>query len=597
MEPHISHNDIYIGNEYGGYTGVPEYPFFASANSGEDMSGSLPMPEGVTRWYNAMYRGSSILYADNAAGDVYVVTEDARKGLCLFHYVYVNQGNPALRFSNNLPCRAMTNERSKNNMSNPKLSAMANMVGQNGMQPMNLQAGGFPAAPAADGIGVSGGADTANISALARLNGYVFGYIVRNAPSISAKLRPIHGQDKTITGHEIRFVQTKPSGLMRVLLALPSCCVLHNGNIASPSLIYSGSVDYSSYAPTELTYLDLTEEQAIPLIQALGGRIPEYRPNIDKAYNTQWTGEEIQSSPDVSFVEPRAGKSKSTKPEVVKNGGYIIHLKSTRGMLFTQHNVMCMRALEHLDCPTASRGNDSSKFGSKNDQQEFQLNESAFGRWRFSPLRENGQQTNKTMAQVALAECPNDIWEKAYKGVNPDPFTKDAPLVDVDDGFGSRFFAQQGTAGTEHGFDNSRTEFYPWYVSASAKRKDKETGKAAAAPVPVPQITFRQIVDTKDKTSKRASTKAILWRDDENHQMFAPYAPFVNALVSTGFMSREKLRNLGGRAARKGSGARKVPEAVATVLKNLVNSAETNALFDSVRETYANRTNLQYATR
>lgn len=564
--------DILIGQEVTDYQPVPEYPFFRDLEAGMDMSNCLPMPEGVTRWHNASYVGEPMLYAATHNNEVYLIAEDSRAGLTLYHYINANQDGTELKYSNMLPRRSITIRKENNSMNLNSLAAQS--ANARGMTPMNLNGGGnsapAPAYAGNDGIGNANG-DKFNIQATACAKGYVFGYIVRNAPSTSAKLKPIRDKNKTITGHEIQFVQTKPSGLISVLIGVPSRCVMRNGNVASPENISNGNVDFNIIDPAEMTYLDVNESVAIGLIQAWGGRLPEFKPNIIRGAREQWTPEEIQNSSEVSFVVPRTSKSQS--PKALSE--YIVHLKSTRGMLFTQDNVMCMRALVHLECPT-TRGNDSARFGTKNDQEEFYLNESAFGMWRFRKVKENNKETGKTMAQVALSECPNDIWEKAYKQVKTG-LEKDAELKDIDDGFGSRFFAQAGTAGSEHGFDNSRTNFYPWYQPPKEKKAE-----------PVTAIAFRQVVPTKSGTGHRASTQPVLWKDNERHPMFAPYAKFADAVVSTGFMSREKLRGLGNRASRKGAGTKKVDGDAQKFLDSYLKSEAMKEAFENVQREYAN---------
>lgn len=576
----ISRNDFVLGEPVTGVRFLDEYHFFQAQDTGQDLSGCLPIHSGVTHWYNALYKDSAVLFASNKRGDVYIIADDPRTGTTLYHYESANPNDDVLRYSSVLPRRSITNRKEQTSMNAlGSLAAQSGNARQGMSRPMNLEQGAAPAAPAAygamDGIGNAKG-DKFSIQAMAQTRGYVFGYIVRNAPSTSAKLKPIRDKNKNVTGHEIQFVQTKPSGLLSVLIAVPSCCVMHNGNVASPTSILAGDVDFNTIDPNEMTFLEVNERVAISLIQAFGGRLPEYRPNVIPGQKTQWTGEEIQNSPDVSFVVPRTSKSQSKK----STEAFIVHLKSTRGMLFTQDNVMCLRALEHLPCPMA-RGNSSDKFGTANDQEEFLLNESAFGMWRFRRVKENNQMTDKTMAQVALAECPNDIWEKTYTGVRTSRDKTETPQ-DVE-GFGSRMFAQVGTAGQEHGFNN-QTVFYPWYVNPKDKEKKSE---------PVSAIAFRRVVATKDGNSKRASTEPVLWRDNENHAMFRPYAAFANAVISSGFLSREKLRGMGTRAARKGSGSKKVDPAVEAFLTAYLDDQETQAAFENVQREYANN---RYAT-
>lgn len=575
-----SRGEVAVIGPYEDFVGIPEYHYFERLNSGEDMSGMLPMPEGVTRWHSALYRNGEVLFADSRDGDVYFIANDERKGLALFHFVDANENGDSFEYYPVLPWRSLQNRKEKNSM-NPNLAALAGQAGQvrgmSPMPPMNLQGtGGYGTAPyAGDGIS-STGSDQTNVKATARARGYVFGYVVKNAPVINSKLRPIRDKEKGVTGHQIDFVQTKPSGLVSVLIAVPTRCISHNGNITTVENIDQGNVDFSTIDPKEMTYMALDEGGAIGMIQALGSRLPEYRPNVVPGYDSQWSVEEIQASGDVSFVEPRIGKSASKRAI----NGYVIHLKSTRGMLFAQGNIMCLRALEHLKAPKVI-GQQVTGNGTKSAQDEYLMNESAFGMWRFRNVRENGRDTGKTTLQVALAECPTQIWETSYTNVKPN-MAKDTPVIEkVDDGIGSCFFAQatapgQNEKGEARGFCPGY--YYPWWQLPKEK-----------SPVQLDMLAFRQVTETKDGKGRRAATSPVLWKDNENHPMFAPYARFADAVVSMGFLSRKDLQNMGSRTSRKGAGGKKKDPNAERALRAYLQSNEVVDAIERVRKMNADK--------
>ncbi len=574
----VYRSDVVVGDVFEGYRGVSEYSFFEMQKANRDTTGLLPMPDGVTRWYNATYKDSPALYGDSGKGDLYLILQDARRGLALFHYVDANNTGSVYSFSPILPSRAITTRKEQNSM-NPNLAALAQQVGnQRNMTPMNLQ-GGMPTAPVyggMDGIASAGG-DRASIKAAARAKGYVFGYVMKNAPVINAKLRAVRDTDKRIVGHDITFVQTKPSGLLRVLVAVPTRCVSHNGNVTTVENIEQGNVDFTSIDANEMTYLSMEESAAIGIIQALGGALPEWRPNVvDKADNKQWTVEEIQSSSDVSFVEPRTGKSKSKRAV----NGYIIHLKSTRGMLLTQKNFMCLRALEHLRVPTR-RGSNLAGNGTKSAQEEFLLNESAFGMWRFRNVREGKTDTGKTTLQVALTECPNQIWEASYENVKPNTDRDTAVIEKVENGIGSCFFAQASVPqAAENGVARAFMpgNYFPWYQGP--REKD---------PRELDYLAFRQVVETKDGKGHRGDTRPVLWRDEPNHQMFSAYSNFADGVVSRGFMTTEELRGLGTKAGGGKGSKKKVDQNAERALKAYLQSPEVVGAMERVRDMNAQK--------
>lgn len=519
--------------------GIPETQFFELQDSGKDTGEYLPLPMGVTRWNDALYKGSEILFAQSA-GELYLIADDAKLGLALFHYVYANEGDSVYRYSNILPYRSIKKRKEQISMST--LADMSRSRGAlGGVAPMNLGGTpayqevtpGYPPMAGGDGIG-SGAADTKTIVKTAQANGYVFGYVMKNAPAITVILGRNKDKDGGIT-YALRAKQSKPSGLLSVLLAIPSNCILRNGNMADVESIKNGQVDFKSISPKEMTYFPVDEYGAIGYINAFGGKLPEYRPNVVEGQTEQWTAAEIMSSSDVSFVTIKATENRKRKSGASEK--FTFHLKSDseRRSLYAPGNIMCLRALEHMPVP---------QNGCKDESQAYQLNECAFGGWRYRDERRDGQKTGQKALQVAMAHVPTQIWRKKYTDIQATP---KGPKETKDEGIGSCFFMKEQMEETEHGETVKREQlkYVPWY--ATGKDKFMEI---------VPAIVRREAVPTKDKTGMRMANKPIYWKDVMNGDvrdesgMFDHYRKFASNVIKMGFMTEDQLKSLSGRASR-----------------------------------------------
>lgn len=544
---------------------IPETQFFELQDSGRDTGEYLPLPMGVTRWNDALYKSSEVLFAETA-GEIFVIADDAKFGLTLFHYVYANEGDSLYRYSNILPYRSI-----KKGKEQVQMSALAQLAqqrgGSQGVATMNLPGadygmnGGYPPV---GGDGISGGAaDTKTIVKTAQAHGYVFGYIMKNAPAITIVLGRTKDKDDKVT-YNLRAKQSKPSGLLDVLMAIPSNCIMRNGNMADVESIKNGQVDYKSINAGEMTYFSVDENGAIGYINAFGGRLPEYRPNVVEGQTTQWSPSEIMNSSDVSFVVIKATENRKRKS--ASSEKFTFHLKSDseRRSLYTPQNIMCLRALEHVAVP---------QNGCKDESQAYQLNECAFGGWRFRDQRQDGKKTGQKALQVAFANVPQQLWHKKYQGVQAVP---KGPKEDKEDGIGSIFFMTDNTETTEHGETVKREQlkYVPWYATGKNKMLDI-----------VPSIVRREAVPTKDKTGMRMANKPIYWKDvvsgevKDESGMFEPYRKFATAVTKMGFMTEDQLKALSGRSSRAN---RKTDTLTQDQMASLANFLRSDAVRNSI---------------
>lgn len=559
---------------------IPETQFFALQDSNRDTGEYLPLPMGVTRWNDALYKSSEVLFAE-AAGDIFLIAEDAKFGLTLFHYVYANEGDSTYRYSNSLPYRSIKKRKEQIQMS--ALSSLAQQNSQlrgGGVAAMNLDNqlpynggnAGFPGM--ADGI-AAGAADTKTIIKTAQASGYVFGYVMKNAPATTIVLGRSKDKEDRVS-YSLRAKQSKPSGLLDVLMAIPSNCIMRNGNMADVESIKAGQVDFKTLPASAMTYFAVDEYGAIGYISAFGGRLPEYRPNVIEGQTTQWTPSEIMNSSDVSFVTIKATENRKRKGKGASSEMFTFHLKSDseRRSLYTPGNIMCLRALEHVAVP---------QNGCKDESQAYQLNECAFGGWRFRNERRDGKPTGQKALQVAFANVPMQLWRKKYTQVQEVPR---GPKIDREDGIGSMFFMVDATETNEHGetIKREQLKYIPWY----------QTGKNKF-PEAVPAIVRREAVPTKDKTGMRMSNKPIYWKDvisgevKDESGMFTPYRDFATKVIKQGFMTEDQLKSLSGRSSRASRKAADMSQDQLTSLANFLRSDAVRNSIERVQDDAAQR--------
>lgn len=447
-------------------------------------------------------------------------------------------------------------------MSNALSQVAGNASRNRGLQAMNLGAGMAPMgemggmAPVNDGIG--GAVDLRRLQREAVAKSFVAGYIMGSAPALTLTM----SKKKQKEGDPIYNIvakESKPSRPLGVLMALPARCVQKAGVLASPADIMSGSVDFTTTDPTKMIYQCFPPQAAVAYISALGGRLPEYAPYVSDA-KSQWSPEDILAGkPEVSFVRVHATENKSHTGGAQERFKFSLKTTSDRRSLYTQENHVCLRALEHMPVKCNS------------EADAYALNEAAFGAWRFrKPKTETMDGLTK-----AITECPSQIWRKQY---------------DVDgekvEGIGSAFFM----AGPEESNDagekimQHQLTYFPWWQTGARRQ---------TTPARVERMVKRTLRPAEGDKKDRMITHPILWKDQPNHPMFKGYSRFVDYILSTGYLREDKLKAMGGRAAKARKQAQGLTADQMSSLKQFLRNSEVEADIQAVQDEAADRSVLQ----
>ena len=530
---------------------IPEEQFFTMSRSGVPTGDVLPLPEGMQGWNNAALYGEDVL-ACTSGSDLFIIAEDTKVGYALFHYVYSTDNGNEYKMSYTLPYRILQTERRQTIMANPNsLGELARQTANNrGLQAMNL--GGAPMEAVGDGLATT--VDVRRLQREALAKAYVFGYIMGSAPATTLAMSKKKQKEGEET-YNIVAKESKPSRCLSVLMALPKRCVSKAGNMASPSDIMSGMVDFNTTSTDEMWYQAFPVNAAISYISALGGKLPEYAPNVSDA-RRQWDPQDILSGkPDVTFVRVHATENKNRTGKSQDRFRFSLKTTSTRRSLYTPNNHVCLRALEHmpLKCTT--------------EQEAYNLNEAAFGAWRYrKPKTET-----KDVLSKAIAECPGQIWRKQY--------TINGQQVE---GIGSAFFMAANEEENEAGESIMKHQlaYYPWYQTGSLR---------PTTPSRVDQIVKRTLRPAEGDKKERMVTSPVLWKDNASHPMFKGYAKFVDEVLSQGYLREDKLKAMGGRAGKTRRAVQGLSSDQMTSLKQFLRDASVEADIQTVQDEAADR--------
>lgn len=431
-------------------------------------------------------------------------------------------------------------------------SMVQNMGGQR-VSSMNL--GNDPAEAVMHSVndGVTGEALVRKIAMEARGRGYVAGYVMGSAPAVTMSLQRTHHKDSGDT-YDIVAKESKPSRPLGVAMSLPRRCVTRGGQMATPSEIMHGQVDYASGNANETIKQVFPISAAISYIAALGGLLPEYAPTCGGG-SRQWPVDVILSnSPEVSFVRVQATEKKNSTSA---HDRFNFSLKSTspRKSLYTEKNVLCMRAVEHIPVKCST------------EKEAMEVNECAFRAWEYRrPKTESKDSLTK-----AINECPSQIWRKDY--------TIDGSVVK---GIGSAFFMAGPIDKNEAGEEiMSRVPtYYPWYATGS---------KRPAQGTKVTQIVKR--VRTKSETTgkERMATVPVKWAENPNHPMLRGYQAFADMLVREGYIRDDELRGMGARTSKAKTKTYALSPDQNQGLMDFIMSDSVKAAVQSVQDQDANR--------
>lgn len=491
---------------------VPEDQYFRQRDTGGVAEGVYPLPANVDAWSVGEWQGEQMLVA-RSGKDFYVIGEDRKFGLCLHHYVYDPEHGGGYRQSWNLPRRSLQNERRNTSMEigTDLRSAVGRMGGQR-VTSMNLSNGG-PMEAVSIEDGISGEQLVRKIGQDARGRGYVAGYIMGSAPAVTMVLSRTRHKDADDT-YGIIAKESKPARMLGVALCLPRRCVTRGGQMASPNEIMNGQVDFNSVDPNEMVRQVFTGPAAIAYIYALGREIPEYAPHVTNAAK-QWPVDAILSrAPEVSFVRVNATEKKNAT-SAQDRFNFSLKTTSPRRSLYTQRNVVCLRANEHINVKCST------------DADAYMVNESAFRAWAF---RVPSNETRDTLTR-AIAECPGQIWRKEY--------TIDGKTVS---GIGSAFFMSSNEDTNENGEKVMKVTptYFPWFATGD-QRPTQGTS--------VTRIVKRvhQVVEGK---KERMTTVPVKWSENPGHPMLQAYKAFATFLISEKYLREDELASMGGRTSR-----------------------------------------------
>ena len=551
-------SDLTYTRNAGNIPTVKEEQFFADKNANKDVSGVLPLPEGVVDWSVGSFKGHSVFYT-HSNHVLYIIAETSNVGCALFRYESENNDDVNFKVAFQKGVQIIDSSQRSYFMSTMQklagLSGLANASNET-VNPMNLGSAPANAAPAAHSVGdgITTGIDHDAIAYAAKTKGYVTGYIFANAPSITMGTVTTKGTGNTEGEIKIHAKQSKPSRCLAVLMALPANCVCKGGVMADIDTIRAGDVDFAQNPNSdEMIYQYFPEQAAIAYIGALGSQLPEYAPFVNPAYNKHFSPEDIlRNNPDVSYVRVVAVKNSGARAQ--RSGSdFNFRLRTTRkrSLLLTEKNHICLTALEHTPIQCDS------------EQRAFELNNIAFGHMTRKP--KTG--TYETTLAKLFDKCGSQIWKRQYE-VNGE----------VIEGIGSAFFMYGDKDKLPNGeiVPKVQLTFKPWYA----------TGANAPAALPeVEKIVLRKPGTAKDKDGKERPvfpTSRILMKDNPNHEMFAPYAAFKKFIISRNYLTEDQLFALTSRKASVSTFDYKLADSAQLSLDTLFKSKETLASVGTV---------------
>lgn len=554
MPTSLNVNDIEVLSTESDMFCIPEELFFRDREAGIVRPNTLPLPNGVEKWMRGKYQGENVHFA-RKDDTLYLLADTTIFGYCLFKLVSSPDNTNTFKVAYQGGNRIIVGNNERRQFNMPANLQEVTARYQSGVQNLNL---GNPApamAPTTESI--SRNVDVRRLHSEIVAHGYVAGYVMGNAPALTMNLNRKKAKDGTVTAN-IVAKESKPSRCLAVLMALPANCVQRNGMLATPTDIQAGLVDYTD-GNSEMIYQSFTVNAAIGYITAAGGRLPEYAPTVSGS-NKQWSVEDILSEkPEVSFVYVHASENKSRNSRNHDQFRFSLKTTSGRRSLYTQGNIVCLRALEHTSVKCSS------------DADAYRLNEIAFGAWRY---RKKKSEVENAL-QRAMSACPSQIWNAKYE--------VDGKTVE---GIGSAFFMSGASVKSESGenIPQKPLTYFPWWQTGDLR---------AEMPSRVDRIVKRTLREATSEHKEGMITDAVLYREDPNNSLFRGYQKFVDFITNTGFISRDKLVTLGTRASKSRSKSFSLTSEQQTSLQYFLQDAE--AEIQAVRDEAATRAVLNEA--
>lgn len=512
-----SMNQIQFLDKVTGLTLVAEDEFFALQKSDIYKENTIPLGKNATDVFYGKVNGEDVIL-ERGDKDIYILADVENFGIAMLHYVY-NSVSLAIETSSYLPLRKIfyiTKEVLC--MSNPNPGSLRSLMLQN--QAPQPQAQPFTGqVPVMEDVAHSGGIapkapfDTNKMIFFARAYGHVVGYICNVGPAITMSLKRTKVNDSVGGTSTDRFdivaSESKPSKIIRVLVALPRGCCMKNGTYASPEDIYTGDIDFND-SETDLVYIPWKQETAISYIGALGKALPEYGPTHGE--KEHFTVEQIlNNNPQVGFVEIIHRKNKKKDRTMAED--IIWSLKSSkRKCLFTPGNFIPLKLINHIStkCKTAD--------------DAYNVNRAAFGHWT-----KKAPHSNDSRLDLALSHTSSLIFMRQYE-------LKDGKETKTVDGIGSVYFMESDTIKLGDGAEIPRMplSYIPWY---NVVRR----GEKAPATVPVTMIAAKkEVISEKSKKPRYVNDYTLIEAMDT--PAYSEYSDFLRHVEH--FMTKEDLKGL-----------------------------------------------------
>lgn len=374
------------------------------------------------------------------------------------------------------------------------------------------------------------------IPTLALLRGYLLGYIVKQAPEIYMKL--VKTKEKSGSErYDVRAVQSKPSKILKVLLAIPASIATSEGTLARPSDIRKGDIDFDENNH-DVYKIAVSEEIAVAYINALGEKLPEYAPTHVEGQKEHWTAMDIaKNNPNITYVRIRSKIVKRRGSEA-KETSFVLMPDSRRRSLLTKNNYFPLKIPEHTDISQI-----------KTEQDSYEINKMAFLSW----TKKSANKSN-TALESAYINCPSIIFKRNYQIDTGEVLTDDQgnttkKLSTIEGTCCIYFLPENAKIEREDiGSDGKKITsictkkditFIPWY---SLSKKDSK-------PQPEP---LTQLVTKTQQTTKSGSLqvrKIYHELKDSNIKVdkdpyFKPYLSFYKEVLN--YIEEEELKRLTG---------------------------------------------------
>lgn len=516
IPPEFPATAVRIEHQLFGVSTMPEEQFFADRANGVLRSNTLPLPEGLEYWRTGQLFDQDV-YVQQFGDRIFIIADTDIFGFSLHCYTYDPEGQ-VYRVAYDRAPRPITKHKgdiiTMSNNAMPNLGALT--FGTAPMQPVAQMQ------PAVN-EGISGGAaDLRSLRTAAAVQGYVAGYVVANAPKLEIATRQTvskAGDGKKVP--TLYFRETKPSRIMAVLISLPQRCVLKNGAMAGPRDVAAGNVDFNTTDPNARLNMAFQEKAAIAYIDALGGKLPEYAPTVEKDAKEQWSEADIKAaSGKVSFVYIKASARKDANLSGTSDFKYTLKSTSGRSSLFTPWNITCLTATEHHT--------NIDKMRSASDIKA--LNDSAFYYKHYNTVQE------ENVLEKLIRNHGNEVWETTYtvKG--------EGGVEEQVAGAGSVFFSEVDKTGAK--ISMREKEYHPWWHTGNLRTQPMQTVK---------RLVKRELKKSDDPTkSDRMTVKKVKLSEQTDHIEFKPYAEFTAFITGAGgFITTPQLFALGERASKK----------------------------------------------